>query len=131
MACNAIIGIDDPIVVEPARESCILNSDCNDLGLVCLFETCSPRCEKDVDCERGEFCLKTDTGIGCVTTGDAACDLSEPCPPGTACFDGECRADCGQDASICLDGQLCDPNGACRGQGGSSGSGGNGGAGAA
>lgn len=126
-ACNAIVGIDDPIVVEAPREHCILNSDCDDSKQVCLFETCSPPCAGDVDCEPGEFCLRTDVGNGCVREQTAACDASRPCPAGTDCFDGACLADCSGDASICLEGQRCDADGACRGSGtGGSGAGGGG-----
>ena len=125
-ACNAIAGIEDPVVVESQGESCILNSDCDDPTQVCLFETCSPPCEKDVDCDAGEYCLSTEVGNGCVTTGRARCSDGEACPSGSACFDGECRTDCRINASLCLVDQRCDPDGACRGSGGG-GTGGTGG----
>jgi hypothetical protein len=124
-ACNAIVGIEDPEIVSPkAEERCILNSDCDDPMQVCLFETCSPPCEKDVDCEEGEFCLSTVTGNGCVSTGKAGCADGEACPEGSACFDGACRTDCRVEASRCLADQVCDPDGACRGPGGGGGAGG-------
>src|SRR5262245_49573650 len=92
-ACNAIAGIEDPVVVKPQGESCILNSDCDDANQVCLFKTCSPPCEKDVDCDSGEYCLSTAAGNGCVSTGRASCNGGEPCPEGSACFEGQCRTD--------------------------------------
>ncbi|HEX6272860.1 MAG TPA: hypothetical protein VFZ53_07470 [Polyangiaceae bacterium] len=129
-ACNAIVGIEDPEIVGAGRdERCILNSDCDDPMHVCLFETCSPPCERDVDCDDGEFCLSTLTGNGCVSTGKAGCAQREPCPEGSACFDGECRTDCRTDAARCLSDQVCEPDGACRGPGGGGGAGGSNGTG--
>lgn len=123
MACNAIVGIDEPVVVEPSSgepsvdpnvESCILNSDCSDESHVCVFEICSPPCEADRDCDGDEFCLTTEFGNRCVVTSRARCDDAEDCPGGSACFDGECRTDCRANEAACLSDQICDDDGACR-----------------
>lgn len=123
IACNAIVGIDEPTVVEPNAdapnveanvESCLLNSDCSDESHVCVFEVCSPRCNKDRDCDEDEFCLTTEFGNRCVATSRARCDDTADCPTGSACFDGECRTDCRADEAACPAEQVCDANGACR-----------------
>jgi hypothetical protein len=123
-ACNAIVGIDEPVIVEPKAEHCILNSDCSNEHEICLFETCSPPCEEDLDCVRGQFCLSTADGNGCVSPTVASCGNQEACPPGTACFEGQCRTDCRTNQTACLQGQTCDGDGACRGSAGTGGTGG-------
>ncbi len=104
LACNAIIGNESSYTLVPDR-TCLLPSQCPK-GQVCLFKTCSPPCEADVDCVNPNArCLKTEAGTACVVSGTASCSASEPCPRGSVCRDGACRNECS--ATSCLTDQRC------------------------
>jgi hypothetical protein len=92
-ACNAIVGIDDPIIVEAGGE-----------------------CDEDADCRPGARCLATRGGSGvCLGGDDARCDDEGDCPGVAICSNGECRIDCSADPSSCLSDQVCGEDGVCRG----------------
>jgi len=113
VACNAIVGIEDPIVVEPNKPSgCLLNSDCADKTQVCVFQICSPPCAADRDCDDGARCLVTDSGQACVVSSTASCRTAADCPSGSVCSGGACRNACG---AGCLDDQECGADGVCHG----------------
>jgi hypothetical protein len=92
-ACNAIVGIDDPVIVEPRGE-----------------------CEADAECPAGARCLATRSGSGvCLGGGEARCNDEGDCPGIAICSNGECRNDCSADPSSCLSDQVCGEDGLCRG----------------
>ena len=90
VACNAIVGIDDPIVVNP---------DANE-------------CSSDADCPQGARCLRAEHRT-CVRNAD--CDDEGDCPGIPICSNGECRNDCSADPSSCLSDQICGADGLCYG----------------
>jgi hypothetical protein len=112
VACNALVGIEDPIVVQPKLAGCVLNTDCADSAQVCLFQTCSPPCEGDRDCDDGARCLVTEAGSACVVSTSAGCSETVECPLGSVCSGGACRNDC---SGGCLADQQCGADGACHG----------------
>jgi hypothetical protein len=114
-ACNLVLGLnDDPYVRSgDAGLRCVLNSDCPEATKVCIYGACSPRCAADRDCDRGERCLRTENGVGCVRADSTSCGSDEDCPPGALCFGASCRNACDMDGD-CLGGQVC-REGACTG----------------
>lgn len=114
VACNAIVGIEDPVIIDAGSGECLLNSDCPNEDDVCIFSTCSPPCNADRDCPEGARCLKTAAGTACVTNSAAKC-TKDSCPDGSICSDGVCRNDCRADPEVCLKDQICDEDGVCRG----------------
>ena len=104
-ACNSILGNKErPLATDSGPTTCRLNSNCP-TDNVCIFQTCGPQCNGDIDCVSGSRCLKTDTGTACVSSSVATC--SAGCPAGTTCSptDGVCRNAC--DTTHCLSGQTC------------------------
>jgi hypothetical protein len=114
VACNALVGIEDPVIIDAGSAECILNSDCPNQGDVCIFGTCSLPCNADRDCPEDARCLVTAAGTACVEGSAARC-TKDSCPDGSICADGVCRNDCSNDAEVCLKDQVCDEDGVCRG----------------
>lgn len=119
-ACSAVLGIEEATLDEDlenaiARQSCVLNSDC-DREQVCIFRVCSPPCASDRDCDDDLACLRTDEATVCIEPDDSACERSDDCPDGTVCAQGVCRTACAVASSdnACLEDQACIA-GACRG----------------
>jgi peptidoglycan-associated lipoprotein len=117
------------------------------LGAASLLAGCSPKypkCNKDEDCQKGEFCVNgmcqqcredKDCGKGQFCKGGRCektpgyCDTTEDCPDGKACKDHRCVAcqsdgDCGPGAKCkggkclrpgqCLTDADCPPNHECQ-----------------
>jgi hypothetical protein len=114
-ACNAIIGIDEPTVVD--QERCSVSSDCSRAGDLCVLGKCSPPCSGDAACSPGLRCLKTTDGPtgACVRGSAVQCHDEGDCPGVPICSKGECRNDCVADPSSCLEGQTCGKDGVCYG----------------
>ncbi len=116
VACNSLFDIQKPKhepVMADGTSACLLPSDCPS-GQVCLFQICSPPCEKDVDCP-GQRCLHSDSGTACVSALQAGCaDAGQQCPNGTSCLDGGCYTSC-SDAVPCVDDYDC-VAGVCEGR---------------
>jgi hypothetical protein len=104
--CNAVLGIsDDPVLPGAAAEACVLNSDCAE-PFVCLFESCSPPCAADRDCDDGERCFRTTNGTYCAEHERTKCDATTSCPAKSTCNDGVCRNSCKSDED-CQGDQVC------------------------
>ncbi len=114
-ACNALVGIDEPSVVE--QEHCAASSDCSNQGYVCVLGLCAPSCSADGDCGPALRCLKSNDGStgACVGGSTVQCRDEGDCPGVPICSKGECRNDCVADPSSCLADQKCGPDGACYG----------------
>lgn len=114
-ACNALVGIDEPSVVD--QEHCAASKDCSNESYVCVLGLCAPPCAGDGDCGPGLRCLKSGDGStgACVGGASVECHDEGDCPGVPICSKGECRNDCVDDPSSCLAGQLCGPDGACYG----------------
>lgn len=114
-ACNALVGIDQPSVVE--QEHCATNGDCSNASYLCVFGLCSAPCSADGDCGPALRCLKTGEGSNgaCVGGSSVECHDEGDCPGVPICSKGECRNDCVDDPSSCLADQTCGPDGACYG----------------
>lgn len=139
LGCNAIFGIEKPIIAEglggdanlggndngetgdggdaPTGKSCILTSECDVLNknYICIFEICSPPCAGDRDCEAGQRCLITKDEAACVDETQSGCEKDRDCPSGNVCVSERCRIDCSADETACLKDQIC-VAGTCRGQ---------------
>lgn len=120
VGCNALFGIGAPNIIDDeglggagSNDACLTNDSCDEEAPVCLFQRCSPECEKDADCDSGERCLKSTAGTACVIFSVAGCVVDEDCPSGGACEDGTCRATCETDGD-CLSDQRCN-SGTCFG----------------
>ncbi len=82
-------------------DGCLINSDCSQspLPLVCAFERCHIKCEKDADCEPGLYCRIADNPVHVCQlpseVPDPPCKYSSECPGSQVCgIDGVCRDGC-------------------------------------
>ncbi|HEV8550214.1 MAG TPA: hypothetical protein VGQ57_14320, partial [Polyangiaceae bacterium] len=77
-ACNAIVGIGDPVVVN--ANSCVHDSDCARSTDVCLFQICSAVCQADRDCGGDKRCLVTGPGAAACVGASSQCNDEGDCP---------------------------------------------------
>ncbi len=94
-------------------DGCLINSDCSQspLPLVCAFERCHIKCEKDADCEPGLYCRIADNPVHVCQlpseVPDPPCKYSSECPGSQVCgIDGVCRDGC-KTSKDCVPEQVC------------------------
>lgn len=99
-------GSDDK-KTPPVGQTCVLNSECNN-PLSCSFGKCHAPCQESRDCNLGQRCVKSETGVNvCQLPEEQTCAFNSMCKTPLVCArDLQCRNQCMEDRD-CSKGQRC------------------------